>query len=124
MIRIKICNDNNCEIDDETRDEIKFIVKHFLNDAKRICCSLSNQALHLTLKSLSQNKNIKICKFDKGKGTTIMDSNEYYEKLESMLNDKSKFEVVNVNKKPTQSLQKNVLSRTIFGNTLKGMMKT
>ena len=28
-----------------------------------------------------------------------MDSNEYYEKLESMLNDKSKFEVVNVNKK-------------------------
>ena len=28
-----------------------------------------------------------------------MDSNEYYEKLESNLNDKSKFEEVNVNKK-------------------------
>ena len=74
-------------------------MKRFLNDAKRICFSFPNQALHHTLKSLLQDKNIKVCKFDKGKGTTIMDSNEYYEKLESILNDKSKFEEVNVNKK-------------------------
>ena len=49
----KIRNDNNSEIDDETRDEIKCIVKRFLNDAKRICSSFPNQALHRTLKSLS-----------------------------------------------------------------------
>ena len=78
------------------------IVKSFLNNAKQICSGLPNQALHRTLKSLPQYKNIKICKFDefdKEKSTTIMESNEYYEKLKSILNDKSKFEEVNVNKK-------------------------
>ena len=95
----KIRNDNNSQIDDKTRDEIKFTGKRFLNDAKRFCSSFSNQALHRTLKSFSQDKNIRICKFDKWKGTTIMNSNEYYEKLESNLSDKSKFEEVNVNKK-------------------------
>ena len=38
-----------------------------------------------------------------------MDSNEHYEKLESILNDKSKFEEVNVNKK-TLSIIAKVLS--------------
>ena len=95
----KIRNDDSSEIDDETRDEIKYIVKSFWNDAKRICSSFPNQALHRTLKSLSQEKNIKTCKFDKGKGTTIMDSNKYYEKLESILNEKRKFAEVKENKK-------------------------
>ena len=69
-----IGNDSNSEIDDETKDEIEFTVIRFQNDAKRICSRFPNEALHRTLKSLSQDKYSKKCKFDKGKGTTIMDS--------------------------------------------------
>jgi len=48
---------------------------------------------------LSNDHSIKVCNFDGGKGTAILDSDDYYGKLDSILNDKTKFAEVNVNTK-------------------------
>ena len=51
-------------ITDETRDEIKFITKKFINDGERLCSDRRNIALHTTLSKLSIDPDIKVCKFD------------------------------------------------------------
>ena len=58
-------------ITDKTRDEIKFITKKFINDAKRLCSERRNIALHTTLSKLSKDPDIKVCKFDKGRGVVL-----------------------------------------------------
>ena len=64
----------------------KFIIK-----ANSKCSTKRNQFIHQTLRSLSDNSDIKICKFDKGKGVAILNSNDCISKLNSIVNDKSKF---------------------------------
>ena len=39
----------------------------------------------------SKGLSIKICKFDKGKGTAILDKKDYFLKLDDIIEDKSKF---------------------------------
>ena len=57
--------------------------------AENVCKTVTNKALHKTLRGLRENANIKICNFDKGRGTVILNSNDYYEKLDSIvLSDK------------------------------------
>ena len=41
--------------------------------------------------SNSKNSSIKICKFDKGKGTAILNKKDYFLKLDDVIEDKSKF---------------------------------
>ena len=48
------------------------------------------------MKSLKDDNSIKICSFDKGNGIVIVNSNEYYAKLDEIVYDKSKFEEVRV----------------------------
>ena len=86
-------------IDDDTREDIKFIVKKFMNQGKRLCSNHRNIALHKTLKSLKDDTNIKICKFDKGRGVAILDSDDYYFKLDKIVNDTSKFKELQLNSK-------------------------
>ena len=50
-----------------------------------------NQALHRLLKSLARDGSVKGCKFDKGRGVVILNSNDYYSKLNSMISDSTKF---------------------------------
>ena len=45
-----------------------------------------NKSLHRTLRSLRKNNAIKICKFDKGNGTIVLNSSEYFEKLDEIIN--------------------------------------
>ena len=44
-----------------------------------------------TLKKLGKNKNLKICKPDKGNGVVIMNSTEYVQKMDDILKDNTKF---------------------------------
>ena len=44
---------------------------------------------------MSKNKNIKICKFDKGNGLTILNTSDYFSKLDTIVNDTTKFEPIN-----------------------------
>ena len=50
-----------------------------------------NQSMHNTLKKMSQDSSIKVCKLDKGNGLAIFDSTDYDAKLHKILQDKSKF---------------------------------
>ena len=61
-------------VNEELRDEFKFLVKRFTNDAERACSERANQSLHRTLRSLARNADIKLCKFDKGNGFAIFGS--------------------------------------------------
>ena len=105
-----IKKNENIKFDEEISDEIKFALKRFSTSAKRICSSHRNRALHKTLKNLSKENEIKICKFDKGKGIAILDSSDYYSKLDSIVLDQSKFIQINQNTKvhPIISKEKSV----------------
>ena len=56
-----------------------------------MCCSRTNRSLHNSLKSLSTNNNIKVCRFDKGNGVVLLNTIDYYDKLDSIINDQTKF---------------------------------
>ena len=58
-------------IDNNFKDEVKFIFKKFVNTGKRICAHPKNVALQSTLKKLGDDSRIKVCKFDKGKGVVL-----------------------------------------------------
>ena len=105
-----IKKNENIKFDEDTSDEIKFALKRFSTNAKRICSSHRNRALHKTSKNLSNDNAIKICKFDKGKGIAILDSSDCYSKLDSIVCDQSKFIQINQNTKvhPIISKEKSV----------------
>ena len=85
---------NNTEthsVDEETKDEIKFLVKQFVDAGNRICSKRTNRSFHNTLNKLSQDPAIKICRYDKGNGLAILDASDYNTKLNSIVSDKTKF---------------------------------
>ena len=94
--------DPKVTINDEVREEVKFIFRKFLTDSSRVCSTRTNKALHQTLENLAKDTTIKICKFDKGNGVAILDTNDYNAKLDAIIGDKSKFKEVlcNSNKHP------------------------
>ena len=80
-------------MDYETEDELKFLTKKFTEDSHRACLTRMNQSLHCILNKLSQDSKIKVglCLYDKGNGVAILNSTNYYEKLDKIVNDRSKF---------------------------------
>ena len=86
-----IKKNENITLNSEIKDEIKFVFKQFSNNAKRLCSNPKNSSFHRTLKQLSDDSSIKICKFDKGKGTAILNKKDYFLKLDDIVEDKSKF---------------------------------
>ena len=91
-------------IDDEIKDDIKFMVKRFVDNAKRACSNRANQSLHGTLRKLAQDSTIKICKLDKGNGIAILKTEDYYNKLDKIVNDTSKFMEVKLQDKAVHPL--------------------
>ena len=78
-------------VDEGMKDDIKFLLRKFTDDADRACMSRVNQSMHNALKKMSQDFSIKVCKFDKGNGLAILDSTDYDAKLHKIIQDKSKF---------------------------------
>ena len=78
-------------VNEELRDEFTFLVKRFTNDAERACSERANQSLHRTLRSLARNADIKLCKFDKENGFAILEGEDYFLKLDRLIEDGSKF---------------------------------
>ena len=81
-------------VSSELKDELKFAVNSFSSKCKNICSSKKNELHHKTLRKLASDKNIKVCKFDKGNGVVILDSDDYFQKLDSIVLDQSKFEEI------------------------------
>ena len=88
--------DTGITVDHEFRDNVKFCTQSFLSNSKSLCSSKVNQTLHRTLSLLAKDKTIKICKYDKGTGTVILNSNDYFDKMDQIVNDTSKFQQVEV----------------------------
>ena len=90
-------------IDVQTESEVKEDIRHstisFLKSAKNICNSRVNQNFHRTLKTLKSDSSIKVCSFDKGSGIVIVNTEDYYEKLDHIVLDKSKFQEIPVSGK-------------------------
>ena len=78
----------------EFRQKIIHAVHSFINTARNVCGSKLNRRKHLILKRLASDNTIKICKFDKGTGVCILNHSDYIKKLESIVNDTSKFQKV------------------------------
>ena len=83
-------------LESEVKDKLKFCVNSFVSTCKNVCSSKKNQAIHNTLKKLARDKSIKVCKYDKGNGAVILDSEDYFSKLDTIVSDKSKFQEVKV----------------------------
>ena len=92
-VMYSLANNNNVPvcIDDNFKDEVKFCVNNFLKRSENLCNSNINQSFHLTCKQLANDHNIKICKFDKGSGIAVLNSDDYFTKLDSIVNDQHKF---------------------------------
>ena len=76
------------------KDELRHSTQSFLNSAKNICNTNVNQNYHKTLTNLKKDKSIKVCSYDKGNGIVIVNSKDYYEKLDTIILDDSKFKEV------------------------------
>ena len=83
-------------VSSELKDQLKFSLNSFSSQCKNICSSKKNQAQHKTLRKLAIDKNIKVCKFDKGNGVVILDSDEYFNKLDTIILDKTKFKEIEI----------------------------
>ena len=82
---------SDAQLNDEIKAELNFMVKKFSEDASSICSERVNQSLHNTLYKLSKNRNIRVCKYDKGNGIAVMNTEDYYGKRDEIVNYKSKF---------------------------------
>ena len=76
------------------RDDVKMATTLFFNSANNLCRSRKHRVQHNILRKLSDDKTIKLCRLDKGNGVCIMDTSDYYKKLDIIVDDKSKFKEV------------------------------
>ena len=87
---------NYRHISEDFKDTIKLHLNSFILACKNVCATKVNQLFHKTLSLLSRDKSIKVCNFDKGTGVVVMDSEDYFSKLDNIILDKSKFKEVHV----------------------------
>ena len=106
----------NIDMDDETKDDLKFLMKKFTEDSQRACSTRINQSLHHTLSKLSQDSTNKVCRFDKANGVAILNSKDYYEKLEKIVNDQSKFTELKIDSNKHPLIAKKTLWHIISEN--------
>ena len=90
---------NFVPVDNQFNEEIKFAFKKLMNGGKRSCYNPKIVALHKTLNNLAIDSDVKVCKFDKGKVVAILDTKDYYDKLNCIISDNSKFHEVDQNTK-------------------------
>ena len=93
---------NNTEthcVDKETKNEIKFLFKQFVDAGNRICSKRTDRSLQHTLNKLPQDPTIKICRYDKGNGLAILDVSGYNKKLNSIVRNKTKFSEIEYDSK-------------------------
>ena len=85
------------DVSSDVRDNIKYAVHSFVKSGNHICRNSQNKMFHKTLLDLSRDKSIKVCSFDKGNGLVILNSKDYYNKLDKIINDKTKFSIIEPN---------------------------
>ena len=66
-----------------------------MNRSKQVCATRNNQAIYRSLLNLSKDSDIKVCKLDKGRGVAVLNSVDYFSKLDSIIYDSTKFIKIN-----------------------------
>ena len=93
-LKKSILNTAQNSIDSSFRDQVKVAFYAFMSSCKSVCSSRVNRQFHKSLSSLSNDDTIKVCKFDKGTGVCVLNSCDYFAKLDIIINDHSKFEKI------------------------------
>ena len=65
------------------------------------------------LRNLSKNRNIIVCKLDKGKGTILMNRTDYVNKMKMVFSDQSKFQEVGLPDYTTIYKAEDKINRTL-----------
>ena len=92
-----MCKKNNINLSFDGKNNIREATDCFIFEAKKLCDSRRNQFIHKTLLNLSKNKNLKICRMDKGVGVVLLDKNTYFDKMDSIIGDASRFSKIDYN---------------------------
>ena len=79
------------QLNEETKEQIKYLFQKFTRNAKYRRSSKRNQFLHRPLPSLSRKSDIKICEFDKGLGVAILNSKYCCAKMDLIVSVTFKF---------------------------------
>ena len=87
----KICYFNKVNLTFDDKNMIREATDKFTHEAEKICNTKQNRHLHRTLRNLSNNNGIKICKMDKGVGLVILNENDYCRKLDNIICDRTRF---------------------------------
>jgi len=74
-------------INDQIKDDVKYIFRKFTTNRSRVCSMRTNQALHKTLLTLANDSSIKVCKFNKSNGVAKLNTNDYNAKMEAIVGD-------------------------------------
>ena len=102
----------------EFKSDINHSLTSFKNSSAFISNNTVNKHIHKTLLNLRNNKSIKVCSFDKDNGIVLLNSVDYYSKLDSIISDTSKFNSIDidVNKVHPIISNENKLARYIRQN--------
>ena len=76
--------------------KLKELVKYYVSEANAVCGNKQNLSSHKTLEGLCSDKGINLCKYDKGNGVVVLDSSDYFNKLDKIILDATKFQEVKV----------------------------
>ena len=81
----------NSKVDFDLKEDVRNLYFKFYNESKTLFKSKKHRAFHNTLRKLSRDDSIKVCSMDKGNGVVILNSDDYFSKLDVIVNDTSKF---------------------------------
>ena len=72
-------------LDYDTIEEIRITTSKFIAESNKACSTRKNQAIHRTLRRISNNNNIKCLRMDKGNGIVILKTTDYINKMNKIL---------------------------------------
>ena len=95
-IASNVRNNTDFRVTPIMKQDIQTVMNNFFKEGKKVCNEDKNKRVHDVLRKLANRKDIRICAFDKGNGLVLINTDEYKSKMYEILNDKDKFEQVEV----------------------------
>ena len=86
-----ICIKEKKVLNYDTLDSLRNKTVKFISESIKVCSSNKNKAIHKSLLGISRNKSIKCLRMDKSNGVVILNTEDYIEKMDVIIQDKSKF---------------------------------
>ena len=92
-----MCKNNNISLSFDNKINIREATDRFIHEAENVCKSRRNRFLHRTLRNLANRSELKVCKMDKGIGIILLDTSDYFKKLDQIIDDRSRFRKLDYN---------------------------